>query len=94
MVEEDGKVTGFDWSSAPKKAPKKLTVIPLTEGDGPVAEAESMVTFNYFGSVWGAKKPFDESYSREPVPVRCRRQRPDPGAGTSPSRASSAAAAS
>ena len=68
VVEKDGKVTGFDWSSAPKKAPKKLTVIPLTEGDGPVANAESMVTFNYFGSVWGAKKPFDESYSREPVP--------------------------
>jgi peptidylprolyl isomerase len=27
-----------------------------------------MVTFNYFGSVYGSKKPFDESYSREPVP--------------------------
>lgn len=68
VVEKDGKVTGFDWSSAPKKAPTKLTVIPLTEGDGPVASAESMVTFNYFGSVWGAKKPFDESYSKTPVP--------------------------
>lgn len=68
VVEKDGKVTGFDWSSAPKKAPKKLTVIPLTEGDGPAAQAESMVTFNYFGAVWGAKAPFDESYSREPVP--------------------------
>jgi peptidylprolyl isomerase len=68
VVEKDGKVTGFDWSKAPKKAPKKLTVIPLTEGDGPVAKAESMVTFNYFGSVYGSKKPFDESYSREPVP--------------------------
>lgn len=68
VIEQDGKVTGFDWSNAPEKAPTKLTVIPLTEGDGPVAEAESMVTFNYFGSVWGSKKPFDESYSREPVP--------------------------
>lgn len=68
VIEKDGKVTGFDWSTAPKKAPTKLTVIPLTEGDGPVAEAESMVTFNYFGAVYGADKPFDESYSREPVP--------------------------
>lgn len=68
VVEKDGQVTGFDWSDAPKKAPEKLTVIPLTEGDGPVAQAESMVTFDYFGAVWGAKKPFDESYSREPVP--------------------------
>lgn len=68
VEEKAGQVTGFDWSKAPEKAPKELTVIPLVEGDGPVAEAESMVTFNYFGSVYGAKKPFDESYSREPVP--------------------------
>jgi peptidylprolyl isomerase len=68
VVEESGKVTGFDWSKAPEKAPKKLTVIPLVEGAGPPARAESMVTFNYFGAVYGEKKPFDESYSREPVP--------------------------
>lgn len=68
VVEKGGKVTGFDWSTAAKKAPKKLTVIPLIEGDGPVAEAQSMVTFDYFGSVYGADEPFDESYSREPVP--------------------------
>jgi peptidylprolyl isomerase len=68
VIEKDGKVTGFDWSDAPKKAPEKLTVIPLVEGDGPVADAESIVTFDYFGEVYGADKPFDESYSREPVP--------------------------
>jgi peptidylprolyl isomerase len=68
VIEEDGQVTGFDWSSAPKKAPEKLTVIPLVEGDGPPARAESMVTFDYFGAVYGEKKPFDESFSREPVP--------------------------
>ena len=68
VEEQDGKVTGIDWSKAPKKAPKKLTVIPLVEGDGPVAEAKSMVTFNYYGAVWGEDKPFDESYSREPTP--------------------------
>lgn len=68
VIEEDGKVTGLDFSEAPKKAPKDLTVIPLVEGDGPVAEPESMVTFNYYGAVWGEAKPFDESYSREPAP--------------------------
>jgi len=26
-----------------------------------------MVTFDYFGAVWGEKKPFDESFSREPT---------------------------
>lgn len=68
VLEKNGKVTGFDWSSAPDKAPKELTVIPLVEGDGPVAKPESMVTFDYFGAVYGKKEPFDESYSREPVP--------------------------
>ncbi len=68
LVEEDGQVTGFDWSQAPKKAPEKLTVIPLIEGDGPEARAESMVTFDYFGAVYGKEKPFDESFSAEPVP--------------------------
>jgi peptidylprolyl isomerase len=68
VIEKDGQVTGLDWSEAPKKAPKKLTVIPLVEGDGPVAEPESMVTFDYYGSVWGEDQPFDESYSREPTP--------------------------
>ena len=68
VVEKDGNVTGIDWSDAPKKAPKKLTVIPLVEGDGPVAQAGTMVTFDYYGAVWGKDKPFDESYSREPSP--------------------------
>jgi peptidylprolyl isomerase len=68
VEEKDGKVTGIDWSDAPKKAPKDLQVIPLVEGDGPVAEAGSMVTFDYYGAVWGKDKPFDESYSREPAP--------------------------
>lgn len=68
VVEEDGQVTGLDWSDAPKKAPDELTVIPLVEGDGPVAEDASMVTFDYYGAVWGKDEPFDESYSREPAP--------------------------
>lgn len=68
VVEKDGKVVGFDWADAPAKAPKELTVIPLVEGDGPPAKAGSLVTFDYFGSVWGADKPFDESFSAKPVP--------------------------
>jgi peptidylprolyl isomerase len=69
VEESDGKVTGFDWSKAPKKAPTKLKVIPLVEGDGPEAEAGRLVTFNYYGAVWGKDKAFDSSYTRgEPVP--------------------------
>lgn len=67
VIEEDGQVTGLDWSDAPKKAPKELQVITLVEGDGPEVGAQEMVTFDYFGAVWGEKKPFDESFSREPT---------------------------
>lgn len=69
VKESGGKVTGFDFSKAPKKAPKKLQVIPLVQGDGPVAKAGRLVTFNYYGAVWGAKKAFDSSFTRgAPVP--------------------------
>ena len=68
VEENDGDVTGLDWSTAPKKAPEELTVIPLVEGEGPEATAESMVTFDYYGAVYGEDEPFDESYSREPAP--------------------------
>jgi peptidylprolyl isomerase len=73
VVETSGasgdKVTGLDFSKAPAKAPKKLTVIPLVNGTGPKAQAGRLVTFNYYGAVWGSKKPFDSSFSRgAPVP--------------------------
>jgi peptidylprolyl isomerase len=69
VKETDGKVTGFDFSKAPKKAPTKLQVIPLIQGDGPEAKAGHLVSFNYYGAVWGAKKAFDSSFTRGgPVP--------------------------
>jgi peptidylprolyl isomerase len=69
VQETDGQVTGFDFSKAPKKAPGKLQVIPLVEGEGPAAKAGRLVTFNYYGAVWGAKKAFDSSFDGgEPVP--------------------------
>ncbi len=69
-VEQTGsKVTGIDFSTAPKKAPNKLKVITLVKGDGPAAKAGRLVTFNYYGAVYGNKKPFDSSFTRgAPVP--------------------------
>ena len=64
VVETDGKVTGFDWSTAPKQPPKKLQVIPLIDGKGPVVKSGRLVTFDYYGAVWGQDKAFDSSYSR------------------------------
>jgi peptidylprolyl isomerase len=69
VVQSGGKVTGLDFSKAPTKPPTKLQVIPLVQGTGPVAKAGRLVTFNYYGAVWGSKKPFDSSFSRgAPVP--------------------------
>lgn len=69
VQESGGKVTGIDFSKAPKKAPTTLQVIPLIEGDGPAAEKGRLVTFNYYGAVWGKDKAFDSSFTRgEPVP--------------------------
>ena len=69
VQQSGGKVTGIDFSSAPKQAPKKLEVIPLVKGTGPAAKAGRLVTFNYYGAVYGSKKPFDSSFSRgAPVP--------------------------
>ncbi|MGZ4466879.1 MAG: FKBP-type peptidyl-prolyl cis-trans isomerase [Nocardioidaceae bacterium] len=67
VVEQGTKVTNLDFSKAAKKPSNKLQVIPLVKGHGPKTRAGSLVTFNYFGEVYGAKKPFDESYSKSPA---------------------------
>jgi peptidylprolyl isomerase len=64
VVESGGKVTALDFSTAPKKAPTTLQVIPLIEGTGPKVPSGRLTTFNYYGAVWGSKKPFDSSYTR------------------------------
>lgn len=68
VVTEGDAVTGIDFSAAPEKAPTKLQVIPLIEGDGVEVKEGDNLTVNYFGAVWGkGETPFDESYSREPA---------------------------
>ena len=64
VLGDDEGVTGIDFSDAPAKAPKKLEVIPLIEGEGPEVKEGDNVTVDYYGAVWGADEPFDESYSR------------------------------
>jgi peptidylprolyl isomerase len=64
----NGEVTDVTFEDAPAKPPKNLQVIPLVEGEGPPARDDSFVTFDYYGVTWGGKKPFDQSYDREPAP--------------------------
>jgi peptidylprolyl isomerase len=64
VVEEDGKVTGLDFTDAPAKPPKELQVIPLVEGEGAEVAEDDQLTVDYFGAVYGETKPFDDSFSR------------------------------
>ncbi len=63
--EAQGKPTGFVWGKADK--PRKLVSYELRQGTGPQVQTPARVTVNYLGMVWGGKKPFDESYSKEPT---------------------------
>jgi peptidylprolyl isomerase len=65
LKEKDGLPVGFDFAKARKT--KKLTVIPLREGTGPVVEQPDRIAANYLGQVWGAKQPFKETFTKEPA---------------------------
>ena len=61
-------VTGIDFADAAKKPGDDLQVVTLVEGDGPaIPDRPTFVTFDYLGTVYGGKKPFDESFSKEPA---------------------------
>ncbi|WP_104106464.1 FKBP-type peptidyl-prolyl cis-trans isomerase [Nocardioides sp. 616] len=62
VLEEDGKVTGFDFAETPKPN-GKLWVTKLIKGDGPVVKKGQTIYVNYLGQVYDGKAPFDESYS-------------------------------
>ena len=66
VVEKGGKVTGLDFSKAPKQPSKKLQVYTLVQGHGEPVRKGSLVTFNYLGQIYGTDKVFDESYSSGP----------------------------
>lgn len=67
VVEKDGNVTNLTFDKAPAKPSDKLQVITLVKGDGPPARAASLVTFDYFGQIYGSKKIFDQSFDKAPV---------------------------
>ncbi len=68
VVEEKGEPTALDFTGLPEpKADADLMRTVLTEGKGKVITTDMKLQVNYLGSVYDAKKPFDESYSREPA---------------------------
>jgi peptidylprolyl isomerase len=62
---QDGLPVGFDFTGVRK--PRKLVVIPLRHGTGPVVESPSRIAADYIGQVWKAKQPYGETFSKEPA---------------------------
>ena len=66
LVEKDGVPTGFDFKGAPEPS-GKLRSADLVRGDGARVEKGQTIVVNYLGQVFDGKKPFDESYSKQPT---------------------------
>ena len=62
---EKGEPVGFRFKGSPKPA-DELQVATLIKGDGAKVKSGQQITINYLGQVYGAGKPFDESFSKEP----------------------------
>jgi peptidylprolyl isomerase len=69
LIIENGDPAGFDFTGIPEpKADDELKRTILEEGDGKTVTQEMTVTADYLGQVYEGDKPFDESYSKKPVP--------------------------
>jgi peptidylprolyl isomerase len=69
VIEKGGDVTGLDFTGVEEPDPDgELLRTVVKEGDGAVVKETDTVTADYLGMVYDAEKPFDESYSAEPVP--------------------------
>lgn len=66
LIEKDGVITGFDFSTAHEPS-GKLIATTLVKGAGAKVKSGQTLTVDYLGQVYGADKPFDESYSKEPA---------------------------
>jgi FKBP-type peptidyl-prolyl cis-trans isomerase len=66
LVEKDGVPTGFDFKgvSGPSDT---LRSAELVKGDGAKVEKGQTIVVDYLGQVFDGKKPFDESFSKEPT---------------------------
>jgi peptidylprolyl isomerase len=68
VVSKGGKPTGFDWSGI--KEPSLSTPVQrvvLKKGNGAVVAATDTLTVNYLGATYKGEKPFDESYTKQPL---------------------------
>jgi peptidylprolyl isomerase len=66
VVQKGGTVTSLGFAKTPKPD-GKLRAAALIKGTGAVVKKGQTITVDYLGQVYGASKPFDESYSKEPA---------------------------
>ena len=64
IATKGGTIQGFDFSKAPKNPGSKLRLVTLVKGTGEPIKGTKIVKMNYVGEVYGAKKPFDNSYAQ------------------------------
>ena len=62
VVAKGTAVTGLDFKKTPKPDGKLRSAV-LIQGTGATVKKGQSITVNYLGAVYGAAKPFDESYS-------------------------------
>ncbi|WP_122817558.1 FKBP-type peptidyl-prolyl cis-trans isomerase [Nocardioides pantholopis] len=61
-----GLVSGLDFAGTPEPSDKLRTAY-LVKGEGAKVAKGQSVTVDYLGQVYGAKKPFDQSYGKKPM---------------------------
>ncbi len=65
IVEEDGEPTSLDFSRTPQPN-ERLRSTVLIEGDGAVVQDGDLVFADYLGQTYDGRKPFDQSFGKEP----------------------------
>jgi peptidylprolyl isomerase len=63
---DEASPTGLDFAGTPKPD-GKLRSAYLIEGEGDPVEKGQTIVVDYLGQVYGADKPFDESFSAQPT---------------------------
>ena len=64
--QQGGVVTGLGFDRATKTPSAKLQVVPLVKGKGEPINGPKKVTMNFLGQVYGAPRPFANSYLKQP----------------------------
>lgn len=66
LNQDKGVPTNFVFNKTPQPT-AKLRVSELITGEGPTVEKGDLIVVNYLGQTYQGKKPFDESYSKQPA---------------------------